>query len=129
MSKPIVLEIEGVRLEGHLEESSAAEALAERLPLEVKVQRWGDEYYGSLGAPLGHFEGETAQIMAVGELAYWDPGNALCLFFGPTPASLGGEPRAASPVHRIGQVEGDWVAVKALGPSVVARLMVGGVGE
>ena len=129
MGVQIILTIDSVELYADLNDSPVAAALAANLPAETSMNRWGDEYYGSLGAPLGHFEGETAQIMAVGELAYWDPGNALCLFFGPTPASLGGEPRAASPVHRIGQVEGDWAAVKALGPSVVARLMVGGVGE
>ena len=122
MWKPIALQIETVRLEGHLAEGPVAEALAGKLPLEVKLRRWGDEYYGDLGAGLGRFEGETAEVMDVGDLAYWEPGNALCLFFGATPASRGHEPRAASPVHRIGHVHGDWDAVKGLGPAVLARL-------
>jgi hypothetical protein len=123
MSTPIALELEGVRLEGELAEGPVKAALAARLPLELTLQRWGDEYYGEVGAPLGRFEGETVDVLAVGDLAYWEPGNALCLFFGPTPASRGDEPRAASPVHRVGRVDGDWAAVKALGPSVRARVV------
>jgi hypothetical protein len=128
MANSVVLEVGGVRLSGELADSPVAAALAARLPVEVTLQRWGDEYYGSVGAPLGRFEGETVEVLAVGDLAYWDPGNALCLFFGVTPASLGDEPRAASPVHRVGHLSGDWSAVKALGPSVRARLAAKGEG-
>lgn len=118
----IILEIGGVRLEGELLETEPARELASRLPLEVRMDRWGDEYYGSLGAPLGAFCGAKVELLEVGDLAYWEPGNALCLFFGPTPASRGPEPQAASPVHPLGRARGDWAAVKALGGRVVARL-------
>jgi hypothetical protein len=60
--------------------------------------------------------------MQIGELAYWQPGQALCLFFGPTPASQGDEPRAASPVLSLGRVQGDWQALDALGPRVGVRV-------
>ena len=43
----------------------------------------------------------------VGTLAYWPPGNAFCIFYGPTPASIGAEPRAASPVNIVGRVLDD----------------------
>ena len=122
MPIPIVLDLGGVRLEGELADTPAGSALAGRLPVELRVQRWGEEYYGDLGTPLGKFGGETRQVMAVGELAYWAPGNALCLFFGPTPVSQGSEPRAASPVHPVGKAGGDWSAVKALPGSVRARM-------
>jgi len=51
------------------------------------------------------------------QLAYWLPDNALCIFFGPTPASTGNEPRAASPVNPAGMLRGDVVALGKLGPS------------
>ena len=35
------------------------------------------------------------------------PGSAFCIFFGPTPASEGAVPRAASDVNPLGRVEGD----------------------
>jgi hypothetical protein len=52
--------------------------------------------------------------MAVGEIAYWPPGSAFCIFFGPTPASEGSEPRAASPVNPAGQIEGDATAFSSV---------------
>ena len=109
----IVIEVGGVRLQGRLLGTPAAQALAGRLPLDVRLERWGDEYYGDLGGALGAFSGAKTDVLQVGDLAYWGPGNALCLFFGPTPVSRGSEPRAASPVFHLGHVEGDWGAVKA----------------
>jgi hypothetical protein len=43
----------------------------------------------------------------VGSVAYWPPGKALCIFFGPTPASQHGEPRAYSPVNVFAKVTTD----------------------
>ena len=63
---------------------------------------------------------DAREAMAVGELAYWPPGNALCLFFGPTPASTDAQPRTASPVNPIGALDGDLAALQALGRSVQA---------
>ena len=45
--------------------------------------------------------------MEVGELGYWPPGTAFCIFFGPTPASHDQTPRAASNVNPFGMVDGD----------------------
>ena len=43
----------------------------------------------------------------MGDLGYWPPGKAFCIFFGPTPASCGSEIRPASPVNVFGKLEGD----------------------
>ena len=43
----------------------------------------------------------------LGDLAYWPPGKAFCIFFGRTPASRGDEIRPASAVNVFGKVEGD----------------------
>jgi hypothetical protein len=40
----------------------------------------------------------------VGDVWYWPQGEALCLFFGPTPASTDEKPRAASPVTVVGRI-------------------------
>jgi hypothetical protein len=48
--------------------------------------------------------------MSAGELGYWPPGTAFCIFWGQTPASRGDEIRAASPVNPFGQLEGDAAA-------------------
>ena len=48
----------------------------------------------------------------MGAVAFWPPGNALCLFFGRTPASRGDEIRPASPVNVVGRIEGDPTAFR-----------------
>ena len=122
MSVKVSLRIESAELTGELADTPAGRAVAGHLPLALSLSRWGDEYYGELGQSMSGLKGETVQVMEVGDLAYWEPGNAFCLFFGPTPASKGEEPRAASPVYRLGRVAGDFQAVKALGHQVTATL-------
>ncbi len=116
MPTALTICIGSLEFAGQLNDSPAARALAALLPLQIRMNRWGDEYYGALPQPLGVDEGPDArEEMALGELAYWEPGNALCLFFGPTPSSKGKEPRAASPVTPVGRVEGDLAALRGMG--------------
>jgi len=49
-------------------------------------------------------ENATAEV-PVGTVAYWPRGDALRPFRGPTPASTGDRPRAASPVNRVATLE------------------------
>ncbi|MEE9275395.1 MAG: cyclophilin-like fold protein [bacterium] len=89
-----------------LAEGPTADLLWEALPIEGRASTWGEEIYFAipLEAPQ---EGGAREEMAPGEIAYWPPGKAFCIFFGPTPASTGEAPRAASPVNPLGRVEGD----------------------
>lgn len=123
MPTAITVKIGALELKGELNDSATGKALAGMLPANVKMSRWGDEYYGALPKALNMKEGpEAREEMEVGELAYWPPGNALCIFFGPTPASSGDEPRAASPVNPVGKLTGDIDALKGLGRSVTASV-------
>ena len=81
-----------------LEESPETRAAIERaLPIEGAGTRWGEELYFHSDIDV---EAESPRDeLEAGELAYWPQGNAICLFWGPTPASVGDEPRAASPVN------------------------------
>ena len=47
------------------------------------------------------------EVVDSGDLGYWTPGRAFCIFFGPTPVSHGDECRPASPVNVVGKVVGD----------------------
>jgi len=124
MPRPIAIQLNNVQLAALLNDTPQAKALADLLPLELSLHRWGDEYYGSLESPLPAPGEEGQQIMAVGDLAYWPPGQAFCVFFGPTPASQGQEPVAAGPVILLGRAQGPWEEVKALGQTVPARLII-----
>lgn len=44
------------------------------------------------------------EIVDIGSVAYWPPGNAFCIFFGKTPGSTSSKPKAASPVTIIGKL-------------------------
>jgi len=74
-------------------------AISEALPLDGEATRWGEELYFRTDVDVPLEDGQAA--VPVGAIAYWPQGNALCLFWGPTPASEGDEPRAASPVNVI----------------------------
>jgi hypothetical protein len=117
MPTPIRVRVEHVSLAAELNDSLSAQRLLQLLPLEVHMNRWGDEYYGNSGLQVE--EGPDARTeMAVGELAVWPEGSAVCIFFGPTPASRGGEPRAISNVNPIGSILDDVAPLRELGNTV-----------
>jgi hypothetical protein len=120
MPTKIVLRIGSLRLTGELFDTAAGRAMAASLPIECRWSRWGEEYYGDTRPSFGAYPGESTDLMEIGDLAYHAESGWFCLFFGPTPASRGTEPRAAVPVQKVGRVAGDWSALKALGDSIKA---------
>lgn len=106
MSRKIQITIGNLSMEAELTESESANALWEALPIRGAANVWGEEIYFSIpvDAPL---EGSARVEMEVGEIAYWPPGSAFCIFFGRTPASVDDAPRAASPVNPLGKVAGN----------------------
>jgi hypothetical protein len=124
MAAKLKIEIGGVSLNAGLYEGASVQAFIKGLPLDVRMSRWGDEYYGNCGLDLPDDPGER-DLMQVGELAFWAPGRAFCIFFGRTPASTDDRPRAASGVIPLGRIEGDVSALKTLGDSVRVRLSLG----
>jgi hypothetical protein len=105
MERTIRITAGNVSLLARLNDSGTAAAVWKALPIEVPGQRWGDEIYFDIGLDL---PAESPQaVVAPGDLAYWPPGQAFCIFFGATPASRGDECRPASPVNVLGRVEGD----------------------
>lgn len=95
------------------------EAIADALPLEGDAAKWGDELYFSVPVDV---EAENARAaVEVGTVAYWPQGNALCLFWGPTPASRDDQPRAASPVNVVARVA-DVSSLSAVGGGAHVRV-------
>ena len=78
-------------------------ALTDALPVAGDAAKWGDELYFSVDLDV---EPENARAeVEVGTVAYWPAGSKLCLFWGPTPASAGETPRAASPVNVVARIQ------------------------
>lgn len=106
--------------EATLNGSRAAEGLWRVLPVEARAERWGDEVYFDIGVTLD--PEMPREVVEVGDVAYWPPGRALCLFFGSTPASRGGEIRPASPVTVVGRLDGDPRVFRKVRPGTRVRV-------
>lgn len=109
-------------IEAHavLNDTNTARAIWNALPIEGRANRWGEEIYFSIGLTLAGEGGR--EVVEVGDLAYWPPGTAFCIFFGPTPASEGSEPRAASPVNVFGRVDGDATRFRSVRDGVLVTI-------
>ena len=106
MGNRIVITAGSVTAEAELNESATAQAIWEALPISGRASTWGDEIYFRIPVEVEEARDARAEV-EVGELGYWPVGSAFCIFFGPTPASSGDKPRAASPVNIVGRVVGD----------------------
>jgi len=98
----IKIKTDKFEFKAELNESKTAKAIYESLPVKAKGFRWGGEIYFSI--PV-HVEYENPkEIVAKGDLAFWPNGDAFCIFFGKTPASLENEIRPASAVNIFGKI-------------------------
>ena len=93
-----------------LNQSATADLVWSALPIEAPASTWGDEIY--FQTAVRAVEEDAQEVVGMGDVGYWPPGQALCLFFGPTPASVGEEIRPASPVNVLGGIEGDPTVLK-----------------
>ena len=110
MPRAIRITAGGVSAPAELNDSRAAAAIAAKLPITAKAETWGDEIY--FGLPFAAPSDAPQETVALGDLGYWPPGKAFCIFFGPTPMSRGGEIRPASEVTVVGRITGDARAFK-----------------
>ncbi len=113
----MIMEINGKTFEVELYDNAAVRDLVNSLPQKISMSRWGDEYYGTLAKRISSSD-PRQDVFAVGEVALWPSGNALCIFFGPTPASRGSEPRMASPGVPFGKIKGDTSALRGFASSL-----------
>jgi hypothetical protein len=105
MDRAIRITAGAVSASARLNDSQTARAIWDALPIEARGETWGDEIYFGIG--LSAAAEEAREVVDVGDLAYWPPGRAFCIFFGPTPVSRGTECRPASPVNVVGKIVGD----------------------
>jgi len=103
----VLIEIAGVRQEAELADTPCAYAIYDALPFAANASTWGDEIYFQV--PVQQPRDETAaEVVQLGDLGYWPPGRAFCIFFGPTPMSRReDEIRPASAVNIVGRLLGE----------------------
>ncbi len=87
-------------------------AILEALPIESTANRWGDEIYFHTEVAVD-VEENSKEVVEIGDVAYWIPGKAICIFFGKTPIS-DDKIRPASAVNVIGKIIGDLTPLKSV---------------
>ena len=93
-----------------LNQSSTSDLIWDLLPIEEPASIWGDEIY--FRTSIEADEDDAQEVVDIGDIGYWPPGSAICLFFGLTPASNGNEIRPASAVNLVGKIQGDSTKLK-----------------
>jgi hypothetical protein len=111
----------GVTAEAELNATPTADAIWAALPFDATGSTWGNEIYFSIPVRLQEAE-DAREVVELGDLGYWAPGQAFCIFYGPTPASVGNEIRPASPVNVFGRISGDATVFKKARGSVRVRV-------
>jgi len=102
MTDTINIVLNNITIKAELNNTKTAKKILKALPLKGNANTWGNEVYFSI--PTDSVLENGIEIVELGTLAYWPPGRAFCMFFGPTPASTGPKPQAASPVTVIGKI-------------------------
>jgi len=106
MSQAVKIIVGDLSLEAEFFETRCAKAIVAALPLEARPNEWGDEFYFEVPVDMPLDETATVRVKA-GDIGYWPPGNALAIFFGPTPMSTGSDPVPISEVNLVGRITGD----------------------
>ena len=119
----INLSVGNVSLDAEMLDTPTASKILEALPLESSANVWGDEIYFNIPLSLAQ-EPDARADVEVGDLAYWPAGPAFCIFFGPTPVSNGGQPRAYSPVNVFGRVLGDAKQFKSVPNGAAVKVTI-----
>jgi hypothetical protein len=111
-------------IEAVLNDTVTSRKLLKILPIKSNFNLWGNEIYFEI--PLEADLENGKELMEIGNLAYWPAGNSFCIFFGPTPAGDGSQPRAISPVTVIGKIiNGDDIDnLKKVDPSEMIEIRI-----
>lgn len=112
MHKRICIKSGGIEVMAVLNETATAQAIWDALPLAGNANTWGDEIYFPIPLELGTEQGQDT--VELGDLGYWSPGSAFCIFFGPTPMSRGDKIRPASSVTVFGHADGDTTVLRSV---------------
>jgi uncharacterized protein involved in tolerance to divalent cations len=99
----VMIAVGDLEVRAWLNGAGAARRLVEALPLASTVSLWGGEMY--FPVPVDEKLQNGRDTVNVGDIAYWPPGKAICVFLGDTPLGNTGVIRPLTPVEVIGRVE------------------------
>ena len=119
--KKIKISVDEIDVVAEINESPTGKAIFEALPLEGKINVWGDEIYFDIPVQLAA-EPEAREAVEVGDLGYWPVGAAFCIFFGPTPVAIDEKPRAYSPVNVFGRTIDDATIFRGVSQGAAVRV-------
>jgi uncharacterized protein len=120
MEKYITISAGQVQVRARLNDTQTAQAIWDALPIARRGSIWGDEIYFAIPVDRPTERGQA--VVEQGDLGYWEPGSAFCIFFGPTPLSRGDEIRPASAVTVVGRCLDDARAFKAVHSGEMVRI-------
>lgn len=113
MTRKILIEADNIKVEAKLNNSVTADKVLENLPITGIGNLWGDEVYFT--TDISSILDDTSKLVVeLGDIGYWPPSKALCIFYGKTPYSTDTEIRAASAVNVIGKVTSGLQRLKGL---------------
>ncbi|MFL2664751.1 MAG: cyclophilin-like fold protein [Dehalococcoidia bacterium] len=111
MSKKIKISSENFHTTATLNNTKWADYLYKNLPIEGSSQFWGDELFFS--TPINMEEdADSLEVVNIGDIAFWPPGSAFCIFWGPTPMSRDEEIRPVSKVNLLGSIDSQLLKIK-----------------
>lgn len=111
MTTNITITAGEIELQAELFDTPCAKAIAATLPITARPNVWGDEFYFTIPIDIP-LDNTATTAVTVGDIGFWPPGNALAIFFGPTPLSSGPDPVPASEVNIVGRITGDATLLK-----------------
>lgn len=111
----IKIEVEDIILKGEIYDTPTGNQILSLLPIVNQFNVWGNELYFDIGIHLDQ-EPDAREELEVGDLAYWPVGKAFCIFYGTTPTSTDGKPRAYSAVNVFGRIIDDVSGLKHINP-------------
>jgi hypothetical protein len=103
--KKITIKVNNIQVVAELFDTATGNAIAEKIPLSSKINTWGKEIYFSIPVTCD-LEKSSRSTLKIGDLGYYPPMQAFCIFYGPTPMSSDGKPQAADNVNVFGRIIG-----------------------
>ena len=106
MNRKNNVKLDDIEIKVKIDDSITADKLWDSLPLESVGTLWGEEVFfrTDISASL---DNNSKLVVELGDVGYWPPNKAMCIFYGKTPASTDHEIRPASAVNVFGKVVDD----------------------